>query len=186
VSAGAAHAAPMQVVRRTSERDLAGHFRPVFQPARLTPRSVNASGILGVLLSNRKGNEMDNEKKTVLLVDDDEDLLERARVVVAQEFNVELAHSGEEALAMLGKKRFDCIVMDVMMNSLSDGLDAAKKIKENSSTKTIPVIMVTSVNEHFDYRTQVDESFFPNDRWLDKPVDANVLLGEIKRLVGTA
>ena len=127
---------------------------------------------------------MVNEKKTVLLVDDDEDLLEQARVVVAREFNVELAHSGEEALAKLGKNRYDCIVMDVMMRSLSDGLETAKKIKENSATKMIPVIMVTSVNEHFDYRTQIDESFFPNDKWLDKPVDPTILLQEIKRLVG--
>jgi DNA-binding response OmpR family regulator len=73
-----------------------------------------------------------------------------------------------------------------MMQSLSDGLDTAKKIKENSATKAVPVIMVTSVTEHFDYRTQIDESFFPNDKWLDKPVDPNVLLQEIRKLVGAA
>jgi len=127
---------------------------------------------------------MDNEKKTVLLVDDDDDPLEQVRFVVAGEFNVDLAHSGEEALAKLGKNRYNCIVMDVMMQSLSDGLDTAKKIKQNSATKTIPVIMVTSVNEHFDYRTQIDESFFPNDKWLDKPVDPAILLQEIKGLIG--
>jgi CheY-like chemotaxis protein len=74
--------------------------------------------------------------------------------------------------------------MDVMMQSLSDGLDTAKKIKQSPATKTIPIIMVTSVNEHFDYRTQIDEDFFPNDKWLDKPVDPNVLVREIKTLVG--
>ncbi len=127
---------------------------------------------------------MDDRKKTVLLVDDDEDLLEQFRTVVGREFNVEVACSGEEAIEKLGKNRCDCIVMDVMMQSLSDGLDAAKRIKENPLTKTIPVIMVPSVNEHFDYRTQIDESFFPNDRWLDKPVDPVILVQEIKRLVG--
>jgi len=131
-------------------------------------------------------NEMNNEKKTVLLVDDDEDLLEQVRIVVGKEFDVELAHSGEEALAKLGKRRYDCIVMDVMMQSLSDGLDTAKRIKESPATKTIPVIMVTSVHEHYDYRTQIDESFFPNDKWLDKPVNPKVLLQEIKKLVETA
>jgi len=127
---------------------------------------------------------MVNEKKTVLLVDDDEDLLRQASAIVGREFNVELAHSGEEALSKLEEIRCDCIVMDVMMQSLSDGLDTAKKIKKNAATNTIPVIMVTSVNKHFDYRTQIDESFFPNDKWLDKPVDPNLLLQEIKKLVG--
>jgi two-component system phosphate regulon response regulator PhoB len=129
-------------------------------------------------------NDMDNRRKTVLLVDDDEDLLEQVRLVVEREFDVAIAHSGAEALARLEDGRYDCIVMDVMMQSLSDGLDTAKKIKQSPATKTIPIIMVTSVNEHFDYRTQIDEDFFPNDKWLDKPVDPNVLVREIKTLVG--
>jgi CheY-like chemotaxis protein len=126
---------------------------------------------------------MGDARKTVLLVDDDPDLLEQSRRIVEREFNVDLANSGEEALEKLGKKNYDCIVMDVMMQNLSDGLDTAKKIKSNVATRTIPVIMLTSVNEHFDYRTQIDENFYPNDRWLDKPVKADVLLEEIKKLI---
>ncbi len=126
---------------------------------------------------------MGNERKTVLLVDDDEDLLEQARAVVEREFNVDLANSGEEALGKIAGRNYDCIVMDVMMQDLSDGLDTAKKIKGNAATKTIPIIMLTSVNEHFDYRTQIDESFYPKDKWLDKPVDPNLLVQEIKKLV---
>ncbi len=126
---------------------------------------------------------MGNEKKTVLLVDDDEDLLAQVSRIVGQEYDVDLASSGQEALGKLGKRKYDCIVMDVMMQTLSDGLDTAKKIKENNATKTIPIVMLTSVNEHYDYRTQIDESFFPNDKWLDKPVDPKVILQEIKKLV---
>ncbi len=126
---------------------------------------------------------MGNERKTVLLVDDDPDLLEQSRAIVEREYNVELASSGQEALDKLGKKNYDCIVLDVMMQNLSDGLDTAKKIKSNAATNTIPVIMLTSVNEHFDYRTQIDESFYPNDKWLDKPVKGEVLLQEIRKLV---
>ena len=126
---------------------------------------------------------MGDEKKTVLLVDDDEDLIEQVRSVVAQEYNVDLAHSGEEALGKIAKKNYDCIVMDVMMQTLSDGLDTAKKLKQNSATRTIPIVMLTNVTEHYDYRTQIDESYFPNDKWLDKPVDPKVLLQEIKDLV---
>jgi CheY-like chemotaxis protein len=126
---------------------------------------------------------MSDERKTVLLVDDDPDLLEQSCAIVAREFNVDLAHSGKEALEKLGKRTYDCIVMDVMMQNLSDGLDTAKHIKSSASTKTIPVIMLTSVNEHFDYRTQIDESFYPNDKWLDKPVNPDVLLQEIRKLI---
>ena len=135
------------------------------------------------LLCGPEEEDMSSDRKTVLLVDDDPDILESTRRMVERDYNVELASSGEEALDKLGKKRFDCIVMDVMMQNLSDGLDTAKKIKANTATKTIPVIMLTSVNEHFDYRTQIDESFYPNDKWLDKPVKPDVLLQEIKKLI---
>jgi CheY-like chemotaxis protein len=126
---------------------------------------------------------MGYEEKTVLLVDDDEDLLEQVRLVVSKEYATDLAHSGEEALKMVAGKKYDLIVMDVMMQSLSDGLDTAKKIKEDPKMKSIPIIMLTSVNDHYDYRSQIDESYFPNDKWLNKPVDPNVLMQEIKKLV---
>jgi len=123
-------------------------------------------------------------KKNVLLVDDDQDLLEQSRLVVEKEFAVDVAYSGEEALKKVAEKKFDCIVMDVMMESLSDGLDTAKKIKANDATKTIPVIMLTSVNEHYDYSSQVESDYFPNDKWLNKPVKPDVLVAEIKKLIG--
>ncbi|MBN1759483.1 MAG: response regulator [Chitinispirillaceae bacterium] len=123
-------------------------------------------------------------KKTVLLVDDDVDLLDQTRLVVEKEFAVDVAYSGEEAIKKIADKTFDCIVMDVMMESLSDGLDTAKKIKANEATKSVPVIMLTSVNEHYDYTSQVDSSYFPNDKWLNKPVKPDVLVTEIHKLIG--
>ena len=122
-------------------------------------------------------------KKAVLLVDDDVDLIEQVRLVVEKEYAVDVAYSGEEALKKVDGKTYDCIVMDVMMQSLSDGLDTAKKLKENDATKSIPVIMLTSVNDHYDYTSQIDKSYFPNDKWLNKPFKPEVLMAEIKNLV---
>lgn len=121
--------------------------------------------------------------KSVLLVDDDVDMLEQSKTVVAKSYDVDLAFSGDEAMKKIAEKTYNCIVMDVMMESLSDGLDTAKKIKENEETRSIPIIMLTSVNEHFDYRSQVDSAYFPNDKWLDKPVSPEVLMKEIDNLV---
>ena len=123
-------------------------------------------------------------KKTVLIVDDDVDLLEQVRLVVEKEYAVDVAYSGDEALKKVAAKQYDCIVMDVMMESLSDGLDTAKKLKTNDATKTIPVIMLTSVNEHYDYTSQIDMSYFPNDKWLNKPLKPDVLMAEIGKLIG--
>lgn len=126
---------------------------------------------------------MDSKKKTVLLVDDDEDLVAQMKLAIEKEFNVIVAHSGEEALERLKQTKPDCIVLDVMMNNLSDGLEATKQIKGNDATKNIPVIMLTSVTQHYDYRTQVGEDYFPYDKWLDKPVQPQKLLSEIRALL---
>jgi CheY-like chemotaxis protein len=125
---------------------------------------------------------MDCDKKRVLLVDDDEDALEQTRIAVAQEYDVDIAYSGEEVLDKLKKNHYDCVVMDVMMQTLSDGLDTAKLIKENPETNAIPIIMLTGVNQCFDYRSQIDGDFFPKDSWFSKPVDPDRLLQEIKKL----
>jgi CheY-like chemotaxis protein len=104
-------------------------------------------------------------------------------MAAAREYEVDLANSGEEALNKLKINHYDCIVMDVMMKTLSDGLDTAKMIKEDPATNTIPIIMLTGVNQCFDYRSQIDANFFPKDRWFSKPVDLERLLQEIKKLV---
>ena len=135
------------------------------------------------VISNRKEYLMDT-KKTVLLVDDDVDLLDQTRLVVEKEYAVDVAYSGDEALKKVAGKTYDCIVMDVMMESLSDGLDTAKKIKADEATRSVPVIMLTSVNEHYDYSSQVDTNYFPNDKWLNKPVKPEVLVAEIRKLIG--
>jgi hypothetical protein len=50
--------------------------------------------------------------------------------------------------------------------------------------KEIPVIMMTSVSEVYDYRTQIEASFFPHDRWPEKPVKAEVLLKTVREVLG--
>jgi CheY-like chemotaxis protein len=126
---------------------------------------------------------MKARKKTVLIADDDSDLIDQMKAALEKEYDVIAAYDGTEAVKMAAEAKPDCIVLDVMMNHMSDGLDAAKALKENKTTKNIPVIMLTSVNKHYDYRSQADVNFFPHDRWMDKPVNTQKLKEEIKQLL---
>jgi CheY-like chemotaxis protein len=127
-----------------------------------------------------------NKRKTILLVDDDQDQIMAMKLVLEKEYDIKTADSGLGCIASVATVKPDLIVLDVMMDTLSDGLEAAKKLKEAVETSHIPIIMVTSVNDHYDYRSQIHEDYFPKDKWLDKPVKPDVLLAEVKALLDKA
>ena len=124
-----------------------------------------------------------NDKKTVLIVDDDSDFLETTRLALRKDYEVKTALSGEECLKAVAAQKPAAIVMDVMMNDVLDGLETAKKLKESAATRDIPIVMLTSVNQHFDYRTQVADGYYPRDRWFDKPVRAEDLRAALRELM---
>lgn len=122
--------------------------------------------------------------KMVLVVDDDADLRQQMATALKGRYEVVTAASGKECLQAVARRRPDCIVMDVMMDDLTDGLETAKKLKGDKNTAAIPVILLTSVNKSYDYRSQADANLFPHDKWLDKPVKAEQLLREVAALAG--
>ena len=123
-------------------------------------------------------------EKRVLLVDDDDDILSQLEMVIGKEYRVSTAMSGSECLAAVKAQKPDIIVLDVIMDNMGDGLETAKTLKESPDTADIPVIMLTSVNESYDFRAQVGDDYYPKNKWLDKPVKPEAVLKEIKALIG--
>jgi CheY-like chemotaxis protein len=58
-------------------------------------------------------------------------------------FNLAFAEDGLEAVQMVGDKSYDLVLMDIEMPKLN-GLDAAKKIKENLGDKSPPIVALTA------------------------------------------
>ncbi len=81
------------------------------------------------------------DKKRILIVDDELNVCKSERqVLLCQEYEIEMALSGEEALQKEEEKNYDLIIADLMMPGLS-GLDLLKSLKaKNAQAK---VIMVT-------------------------------------------
>lgn len=86
------------------------------------------------------------EISRILIVDDNPKYLKDALPMYGYE--VKVATDGAQALKLLGKttEKFDLILLDVMMPNMN-GWDTLKAIRNNSKTKTVPVIMLTAVNE---------------------------------------
>jgi len=123
---------------------------------------------------------------TVLLVDDDADLVEAYKLVVTQHgHEVKVAYSAEEARESLKIGRPDVIVLDVMMERLDSGFELAREANERFPD--LPIIMLTSVHQavprsmHF----APDETWLPAVKFVDKPVEPTDLAKEIDAALAT-
>jgi len=124
------------------------------------------------------------ERKTVLITDDDGVFVEALTAVLESRYTVRTASNGKEALESVAERRPDLILLDVMMDYLSEGFDVARKLRTDPETESIPIIMLTGVDQMYNYRMEVDESWVPCDRYFEKPIAPDKLLEEVKALIG--
>ena len=95
------------------------------------------------------------DKGTVLIVDDDEDITASLNAVLeAEGFRICAAITEQEALEKIKTTLPDLIVLDVMLEGMSDGFDLARQLKNQDPYKKIPIIIMTALGEktgfHFD------------------------------------
>ena len=99
-------------------------------------------------------------KRTITVVDDNPEIVALVRVILEQEgFNVRCANSGQQLFAGLEKEKPDLIILDVMM-PVMDGLVVLARLKDAPETSSIPVILLTVLEQHEDvlagYKTGAD------------------------------
>jgi len=126
--------------------------------------------------------------KTVLLIDDDVDLVTAATAALELAgYAVTSAHSGVEGLAKAQAETPDAIVLDVTMETVGAGFKVARSLREDESTRRIPLLMLTSINRtDVGLRYGADEDWNPVDMFLDKPVSAEQLVAEVGKLLAGA
>ncbi len=115
----------------------------------------------------------------ILIVDDSPKYLADALPMYG--YDVEVATDGIKALNKLSKNptSFDVVLLDVMMPNM-DGWDTLKAIRSNKQTESIPVIMITAVNEE---QKQVSGLRFGADDYITKPFILPNLLARIEALL---
>jgi len=123
---------------------------------------------------------MDRARPCVLLADDEPDLLDLLRRALACEgYNVLVASSGEEALALAQKHCPDVIVLDVVMPGL-DGLEICRRLRRDPILARVPVLFLT-VRSKLDERLEGWDSGC--DDYLTKPFDLNELAAHLRALL---
>ena len=123
-------------------------------------------------------------EKRILLVDDDEVFVEAVRAVLETRYEVDTAPNGTEALRLARENPPDLVILDVMMDHLSEGFDVARQLRTDERTKEVPIIMLTGVDQVYNVRMEVEEDWVPCEKYLEKPIAPEELLQHVAEVIG--
>ena len=122
---------------------------------------------------------MTENKYTILVVDDEEDIRQIVGYnLLRNGYDVKEAQSGESVLEM-DLSNIDLILLDIMMEGIS-GIDLAKKLKQNPKTKNIPIIFLTAKNTESDI---VGGLSIGGDDYIAKPFSIKEVLARVEAVL---
>jgi CheY-like chemotaxis protein len=120
----------------------------------------------------------------ILVVDDDPDFVSATKIVLEKHhFDVVAASSGDTGYARAKAENPDLVILDVMMDTVLDGLSVSQRMHDDEQLRDIPIIMVTSI-ANTDYA-----ELFPTDEYihinafLSKPISPEALIRQVNKFL---
>lgn len=122
---------------------------------------------------------VESEQYTLLLVEDNEDMIDFIVDRLRENFQVEVARQGEEALEILKAMYVDLVISDIMM-PVMDGWDLCKAIKTDINLCHIPIIFLTAKN---DLQSKINGLKLGAEAFVEKPFSYDHLKVQILSLL---
>lgn len=123
---------------------------------------------------------MDNSKFSILLVDDEEDIVEFLSYNLKKEgYKVITAHNGKTAIEKAKKHKPTLILMDVMMPEM-DGMSAVQEIRKINELHDTIIVFLTARAEDY---SQIAGFEAGADDYVAKPIKPKVLISRIAALL---
>lgn len=122
----------------------------------------------------------------ILCIDDDNDILESLKTILETDgYDVEVATNLKVGLEKAKKIIPDLLIVDVMMDTDTDGFHLTYNIRNDNSLKYKPILMLTSINQksNFKFNPETDGEYLPVDKFIEKPVKPKVLIESVKYLL---
>jgi len=128
------------------------------------------------------------EKKRLLMVDDDRDFVEAvSSYLEANGYAVSRAHDGEEGIRLAKLERPELILMDVMMTERTEGFFTIQEIRRDPELKAVPIFVLSSLCTQLpDFEVPSSGGWLRHDMFFAKPVDLAQLLERIRQRLNMA
>jgi CheY-like chemotaxis protein len=118
----------------------------------------------------------------ILIVDDDPDFVRATQIVLEKNnHQVIAAGSGDAGYNRATEDKPDLVILDVIMDTVLDGLSVSQRMHDDSKLRNIPIIMVTSI-ANTDYA-----ELFPTDEYIhinafmSKPISSDELIRQVNK-----
>lgn len=121
------------------------------------------------------------EKKIILIVDDEPMNITLLAGILKDSYQVKMAKDGDKALKIAASNPPpDLVLLDVMMPGM-DGYEVCRQLKANKATHDIPVVFVSAMSEDAEQAKGLGVGAIA---FLQKPVDAQAVLGKVRQITG--
>jgi putative nucleotidyltransferase with HDIG domain len=179
------HYTPDLLDRRTEDRPIGLKRRvtdtkgPKVQDIVADYRKLHLVDLQKIDIVSGPTDEDEIHEDLLLVIDDSPDVLKLMKLLLSDEFNLELATSAEKGLDILKEKSPDLVLCDVMMPGM-DGHAFCKKVKSDEELKHIPVILVTARSGSEMIKEGIEAGA---DDYISKPFDSVELKARIRSLL---
>ena len=120
-----------------------------------------------------------SQQKTILIVDDNKDMLQFVSSCMKEDYQVYTATDGAAALELLQREQIDLIISDVMMPGI-DGFELCRRVKSDINLSHIPVILLTARTTDV---SRIEGLQLGADDYLTKPFNVEVLRLRVQKFI---
>jgi CheY-like chemotaxis protein len=128
----------------------------------------------------------------ILIIDDDPDIVLAVRMSLEEAgHSVIDALGGKEGLELIKAERPDLVILDVMMETHTEGFQLALKLRnpdpssEYAEFSKIPILMLTAIHSTTPLRFEPDIDYLPVELFVDKPIDPDDLVRKVDWILST-
>jgi DNA-binding response OmpR family regulator len=128
--------------------------------------------------------------KKLLMIDDDPDFVSGIKAILdTAGFEVDVAYNPKDGMRALQSKKYDLLLLDIMMGRGAEGIMIARKLRKDEKLREMPVLIITGMREQIAFLfpgEPVHPRFVEVDEMVEKPIEPKLLLEKVNGLIQTA